>query len=152
MCQLRRDLETATDDDSAEAINDRLKERQRDLDTLTGHSTDILNRDRLIQEAQSLHAHDAVKLSEEQAALEVYRSSVLKELSELTESWPHDVIEEFGEEGLIRTAEWRQEFQIEGSDDPFGDRKMTKEQARARQVLMTRLGQTTRDQGFGLAR
>lgn len=153
MCQLRKDLEFAvTNGDSAEAINDRLQERQRELDTLTGHWTNIAVRERLIHDAQSLHADDALKLSEEQAALDEYRSSILRELSNLPESWPYEVIEEFGEEGLIRTAEWRQEFQVYGPEDPFGECEMTEKQVKAREILMARLSQTARDQGFGLAR
>jgi len=153
MCQLRKVLEFATSSsDSIEAINDRLTERQQELDTLTGHTTNIPVRERLIQQAQSLHADDALKLSEEQAALDEYRSSILRELSDLPESWPYEVIEEFGEEGLIRTAELRHEFQVYGPEDPFGEYEMTEEQVKAREILMARLSQTARDQGFGLAR
>jgi hypothetical protein len=125
MLRLRDELDSKPTAD-ADEIEQALAGCQRKLDILTTDIEELdafglIGREHLCSSARTEHILDAVRLESEKAALSLYRKSVLDSLDATPQPWQVSVRERFGDDGLVRTAEFRERHEIADATSPFGD-------------------------------
>jgi hypothetical protein len=153
MCALRQQL-TAVGAESEEAsrLQDALITCQQNHDALTGKNPNPTACANLIRNVQVAHANDVERLAELTVQLTEYRVARLEESGAQPRPWRDNVEKQFGLDGVIRVAEYRDKWGVEDWFEPFGDEIVGEEQANERAALVQRLHDPGRMPGRGMAR
>ena len=133
------------------SLHEQLSEHEAQYAALTGKANDTLVRAHVIRESQLAHANDDERLRESIARL----ASRKGELFQYAYSEPHPwvaEIEDAGEAGLLRMAEYRQRWDIHDEADPFGQWVISDEQERERAAIEELLLGASLDRVGGLLR
>lgn len=134
------------------AIDDALAACSRKISILDGVEGDIMTREYLTSAARSAHLDDPQRLALEEADLETYRAETLKTLADSPEPW-HDVIrEQYGDDGLVRTLEFRARMDITDPEAPFGSAVRSDEEELEFRRLQVYMAQSRVSHQLGISR
>jgi antirestriction protein ArdC len=153
MCGLRQQLTAVgAEREEASRLRDALITCQQNHDALTGKNPNSSTCANLLRNVQVAHANDEERLAELKLQLTEYRVARLEESGAQPRPWRDEVEKQFGLDGVIRVAEYRDKWGVEDWFDPFGDENVGEEQANDRASLMQRLHDPGRVPGQGMVR